>query len=111
MTDPSTLKYNSPGAPLSFPSSKEPTRAASGPAIISRQRLIALATLAARAQNSGLREAEAPKIVMIGIRDLNAVAGLARDVLAGRKEAGGQSHQSWLRICGFAVDFSGQAST
>jgi hypothetical protein len=83
------IRIDSRGAPRTSPSRKptEGGSASGGPAIIPRQRLVALATLAARLQKSSLRQARAPKAVTTAIRELNTAARLAGDVLAGKKEA------------------------
>ncbi|WP_041645467.1 hypothetical protein [Aromatoleum aromaticum] len=61
--------------------------ASRGSAIISRDRLVALAALAAWVQNVRLRHARAPKAVTTAIRELNAIARLAGNVLGGSKDA------------------------
>ncbi len=66
---------------------REAKDALDGPAIISRQRLFALATLAAQVQKSGVRRARAPRAVATAIRELNRIAQLARDVRAGKGAA------------------------
>lgn len=65
----------------------KPDAASRGSAIISRDRLVALAALAARVQNVPLRGARAPRAVITAIRELNAVVRLAADVLGGSKDA------------------------
>lgn len=55
--------------------------------IVSRERLVALAALAARVQKRPVHQGRAPKAITTAIHELNAIARLAGDVLAGGKDA------------------------